>query len=92
LCNVIVPLLLFFLVVISLRTHDATLRQDTQEMLQRALDVRGIFRLERDLHHVVGMVELRIRPEHQIRELAQRIVEELGDRPSPTPVYTTLRQ
>src|ERR1700752_144748 len=45
-----------------LRPYHAARRQHAQEMLKRPLHVAGILRLERHLHHVFRMIDLRIRP------------------------------
>src|SRR5262245_39152796 len=59
---------------------DAVARQKGEEMTEGTVYVRLVLRFEGELHRILGIADLRIRPEEELRELGERRVQMLGDR------------
>src|SRR5262245_37940943 len=59
---------------------DAVAWQEGEEMAERTVHVRLVLRLERELHRILGIADLRIRPEEELRERGECRVQVLGDR------------
>src|SRR5258707_695649 len=57
---------------------DRLLREAAQEGADRGVEVAAVLRLERDLHLVLGVGELRVRAEHQVRMAGQQLVQVVG--------------
>src|SRR5689334_22955713 len=62
---------------------DALGGQQRQQMGERPLDVVPVLRLERELHRVLRIADLGIRPEEELRERRERRVQVLRDRALP---------
>src|SRR4029077_8802044 len=54
-------------------------RQESEQVGQGPVDVLGVLRLERQLHGVLGVAELGIRAQQQLRKRRQGGVQVLGD-------------
>src|SRR5271155_2007619 len=48
-------------------------------MTKRALEIRRVLRLERQLHAVIGISNPRVRTQHQLRKIAHAVVQMLRD-------------
>src|SRR2546421_12700686 len=60
--------------------HHTTIRQDSEQVRERAFDVIAVLRFQRELDHVLGVADLRIRTEQELGKRSQRVVQELRDR------------
>src|SRR2546425_5066186 len=63
-----------------LRPHHRVRGQQGEEVLERALDVVAVLRLERQLHRILGIGHLRVGAEQQVGKDLERRVQVLGDR------------